>query len=60
MTKDDRAKVINLSFDGMLTAQAIKEAATNAHDRNIAEALYQSFWALWQLLCEDRRKDRPL
>jgi hypothetical protein len=56
MTKEQRSTAINLSFDGMMTSQAIIDCSLNPHDRNIAEALYNSFWCLYQILTEDRRK----
>lgn len=59
MTKETRTEGINLSFDGMMWAQALMDSAANKRDQKIARSMYEAFWCLWEILTDDLRKDRP-
>lgn len=62
MTKERRTEGMNLSFEGMIWAQALMDAATSERERRIARAMYESFWCLWTVLTDkgagDARPDK--
>lgn len=58
MTKEKRSEGINLSFEGMLWAQFLMDAAQSKRDQRIAQAMYESFWCLWTVLTDDQRQGR--
>lgn len=58
MTKEKRSEGINLSFEGMLWAQFLMDAAQSKRDQRIARAMYESFWCLWTVLTDDARAER--
>ena len=56
MTKEDRTKAINMSFEAMLFAQALMDEAVTDRQRNIAEALYRAHWAMYLVLQDELQK----
>lgn len=58
MTKERRTEGMNLSFDGMIWAQELMDAATSERDRRIARAMYESFWCLWTVLTDKGAGER--
>lgn len=58
MTKEERSKAINMSFDAMLFAQYLMEEAQTPRQKGIAEALYEAHNALYWVLVGDRRQEK--
>ena len=58
MTKEDRTKAINMSFEAMLFAQALMDEAVTPREKNIAEAIYEAHNAIYWILVEEKRKER--
>lgn len=56
MTKEKRAEAINYAWEGMEWAQALQDCAETPKDQKIARSLYESFWCLYLVLLDDRRK----
>ena len=58
MTKEDRTKAINMSFEAMLFAQALMDEAVTPREKGIAEALYEAHNAIYWVLVGDRREGK--
>ena len=58
MTKEERTKAINMSFDAMLFAQALKDEAVTPREKGIAEAIYEAHNAIYWVLVGDRREGK--
>ena len=55
MTKEERTKAINMSFEAMLMAQSLMDEAVTPREKNIAEAIYEAHNAIYWVLVGDRR-----
>lgn len=58
MTKEERIKAINMSFEAMLFAQALKDEAVTPREKGIAEAIYEAHNAIYWVLVGDKRKEK--
>ena len=58
MTKDQRLRAMNLSYEAMLYAQMLMDVAATTRERGIAAAIYEAHNALYWLLDEERKQDR--
>ena len=58
MTREERTKAINMSFEAMLFAQDLMDEAQTPRQKGIAEALYEAHNALYWVLVEDRRREK--
>lgn len=56
MTKEKRTEAINYAWNGMEWAQALQDCAETLRDKKIAKSLYESFWCLYLILTDDRKK----
>lgn len=55
MTKETQVIITNTAFDGMLSAQMLKDEAVSKREKNIADMLYNLFWAIYQIILSDRK-----
>lgn len=55
MTKETQVIITNTAFDGMLSAQMLKDEAVSNREKNIADMLYNLFWAIYQIILSDRK-----
>ena len=55
MTKETQVFITNTAFDGMLSAQMLKDEAVSNREKNIADMLYNLFWAIYQIILSDRK-----
>lgn len=58
MTDEQRTKAINMSFEAMLFAQALKDMAVTDREKEIAEAIYEAHNAIYWILVGDKRKEK--
>ena len=58
MTKEERTKAINMSFEAMLFAQSLMDAAVTPRERGIAEAIYEAHYAIYWMLVGERREEK--
>ena len=58
LTKEQRNEAINLSWEGMEKAQAILDCATNKKDRMFASSMYEAFWCMYQVLTDQKKKEK--
>lgn len=58
MTKEERIKAINMSFEAMLFAQELKDVAATDREKEIAEAIYEAHNAIYWILVGDKRKEK--
>lgn len=58
MTKEQRTHAINLMWEGQEFGQFLMELAVTPRERSIAAALKDACWALYQILVDDKRKEK--
>lgn len=58
MKKETQVFITNTAFDGMLSAQALKDEAVSNREKNIADMLYNLFWAIYQIMISDRKGNK--
>lgn len=56
MNKEKLKEGINLSFEGMLWAESLKDIAQTTIEKNVATAMYNAFWCLFTILFEITKK----
>ena len=60
MTKEQRTRAINLMWEGQEFGQFLMELAVTPRERSIAAALRDACWALYQILYDDRRREKNI
>lgn len=60
MTKEQRIHALNLMWEGQEFGQFLMEIAVTPRERSIAAALKDTCWALYQILDDDRRREKNI
>lgn len=60
MTKEQRIHALNLMWEGQEFGQFLMETAVAPRERSIAAALKDACWALYQILDDDRRREKNI
>lgn len=60
MTKEQRIHALNLMWEGQEFGQFLMEIAVTPRERSIAAALKDACWALYQILDDDRRREKNI
>lgn len=58
MNKEKLKEGLNLSFEGMIWAEGLKDIAQTKIEQNIATAMYEAFWCLFTILFEIAKKGK--
>ena len=57
MTKNQKREAIDYAWNGMEWAQALQDIAETPLDLKIARSIYESFWCIYHVLVDERRKE---